>query len=105
MKLRNNKCLNADIQACIKPSPISLIKATNGKKEETNIINIKMRQELVSATSKTYELEVQTFENDKPEEFLQMTKEFKTAVDGTGTTSMAYWLELCSSRSEELQPI
>ena len=40
-----------------------------------------------SDASKTYKLKVQTFENDKPEEFLQMMKDFKTGIDGTGTTS------------------
>ena len=45
-----------------------------------------MRQDPASAASKTYKLKVQTFENGKPEEFLQMMKEFKTGTDGTGTT-------------------
>ena len=46
-----------------------------------------MRQDPASAASKTYELKVQMFENGKPEEFLQMMKDFKTGTDGTGTTS------------------
>ena len=37
--------------------------------------------------SKTYEVKVPTFANGKPEYFLQMMKEFKTATNGTGTTS------------------
>ena len=87
MKLGNNKWLDADVQARIEPPPNPPIKATNGKTEEKNIIKIKMRREPASATSKTYELKVQTFENGIPEDFLQTTKGFKTAVDGTGTTS------------------
>ena len=47
-----------------------------------------MRRYSASATSRTYKLKVQTFENGKLEEFLQITKDFKTAVDGTGTTSV-----------------
>ena len=46
-----------------------------------------MCQDPVSATSDTYELKVQTFKNGKPEEFLQMMKNFKNGIDGTGTTS------------------
>ena len=46
-----------------------------------------MRRDPTSATSDTYELKVQTFENGKPEEFLKMMKDFKTETDGTGTTS------------------
>ena len=46
-----------------------------------------MHQDLESNTSKTYELKVCTFENGKPEEFLQNMKDFKTSTDGTGTTS------------------
>ena len=84
--IRNNKWINADVQAQIKPPPTPLIKVTNGNTEETNINKIKMCIYPASATSETYELKAQTFKNGKPEEFLQMTKEFKTDVDGTGTT-------------------
>ena len=87
MKLGNNKWLNTDFQARIEPPPIPLIKATNVNTEETNIIKIKMRQDPASDTSDTYKLKVQTFENGKPEEFLQMMKNFKTDVVRTGTTS------------------
>ena len=45
-----------------------------------------MRQDPESATSETYKLKVPTFKNSKPEEFLQMMKDFKTATYGTGTT-------------------
>ena len=43
----------------------------------------------MSATSDTYKLEFYTFENGKPEEFLQGIKDFKTETDWTGTTSTA----------------
>ena len=46
-----------------------------------------MRQDPSSATSKTYELKFPMFENGKPEEFLQMMKDFKIVTDRTGTTS------------------
>ena len=87
MQLGNNIWKIVDVQARIEPPPISLIKATSEKAEEYNMIKINMCRDPASATSKTYELKVQTFENGKPEEFLQMTKDFKNATDGTGTTS------------------
>ena len=46
-----------------------------------------MRRDPESAASDTYELKFQTFENVKPEEFLQMINDFKTETDETGTTS------------------
>ena len=87
MNLGNNRWLNSDVQARIDPSPTPLIKVTNGKTEETDIINIMMRQDPASATSETYDLKVQTFEYVKPEEFLQMVKDFETGIDGTAITS------------------
>ena len=46
-----------------------------------------MRQDPASAASETYKLKLQMFENGKPEEFLQLMKDFKAVTDGTGTTS------------------
>ena len=87
MNLGNNKWLNADVQARIKTPPTPLIKAKNRKTKETNIIKINMCQDPVSATSDHYKLKLQTFENGKPEELLQVMKDFKTGFDGTGTSS------------------
>ena len=87
MKLGNNKWLDTNVQAHIDPPPISLIRSTTEKVEECNIIKINMRRDPAPATFDTYELKVPTFENGKPEESLQMIKDFKTATDGTETTS------------------
>ena len=46
-----------------------------------------MRRDPESATSETYNLKVQTFKNGKPDEFLQIIKDFNTATYGMGTTS------------------
>ena len=86
MNLGNNRWINLDVQACTEPPPIPLIKATNGKTEETDIIRIKICRGPASATFNTYKLKVQMFENGKPEEFLQMMKDFKTGIDRTATT-------------------
>ena len=46
-----------------------------------------MRQDPASDTFKTYNIKAQTFKHFKPEDFLQMMKDFKTATDRTKTTS------------------
>ena len=45
-----------------------------------------MIRDLASATSETYNMKVPAFKNGKPEDFLQIIKDFKTATDGTGYT-------------------
>ena len=57
------------------------------KVAECNITRIKILQDTESVTSKNYKLKVLMSKNGKPEDFLQMMKDFKTATDGTGTTS------------------
>ena len=46
-----------------------------------------MRQNPTSATPKNYGLKIATFENGKPEEFLELMKNSKTVIGGTETTS------------------
>ena len=53
-----------------------------------------MCQDPVSATSETYKLEVPTFKNGKPEGMIQMMKYFKSATDGTETTSATGKIDL-----------
>ena len=87
MKLGNNMFPNVDVQARIEPPPIPLIGAATEKVKGFNTIKINMLRGLASATSETYTLKIPTFKNVKPEEFLQMVKDFKTATDVTGTMS------------------
>ena len=56
---------------------------------ECDIIKIKIRWNPSVADSEKYELEIATFENGQLEEFFALLKNFKTAIDGTGTTSVA----------------
>ena len=39
--------------------------------------------------SETYKHKIAMFENGQPEKFRALMKNFKTAIDGTGTTSAA----------------
>ena len=48
-----------------------------------------MRWYPASATSETYELKITTFGNGKTEAFLALMKNFKTVIDGSGTTSVS----------------
>ena len=46
-----------------------------------------MHQDPTSSRSETYKLKIAIFENGKIEESLNMVKNFKTAINGTGNTS------------------
>ena len=48
-----------------------------------------MRWNPVSATSETYELNVSMFRSGKPEEFLNIMKNLKNAINGNRTTASA----------------
>ena len=56
MNLINNRWIDTNVKAGIKPPPIPLIRAVTEKVAEYNIIKIKMRRGPASATSKIYEL-------------------------------------------------
>ena len=48
-----------------------------------------MRQNPSDADSETYKLKIFTFEHGQSEEFLQLVKNFKRAIDRTWTTTAA----------------
>ena len=73
--------ISAEVQARIKPPPIPLIKKDPLEANEYDVIKIKMRRNPSDAASKTYKLKIVTFEHGQPEEFLQIIKKSKRAVD------------------------
>ena len=81
--------LSAEVQARIDLPPIPIIKKDPQESNEYDIININMRQNPSDAASEMYKLNIVTFENGQPEEFLQLMKNFNIAVDGTGTATLA----------------
>ena len=88
MKISTNlNWLSEYVQAHTNLPPIPMIRAVTEKLKERNMIKIKMHQDPTPATSKTYELKVAAFKNVKPEEFLQMMKDFNTKIYGIGNTS------------------
>ena len=76
-----------DVQALIEPLPIPLNREVTEKVKQCIVINTKGRWDPTSTTSKTYNIELATFKNGKPEELIQTTKDFKTKIYGIGTTS------------------
>ena len=89
MKLGKPNWLSVGVQARINPPPIPLKRAAPETVKECDIINIKMQWYPARATSDTNDLEINMFENGKPEYFLKIMKNFKTAIDATGATSAA----------------
>ena len=84
--------LSADIQARIKPPPIPIIKLEVDDERTTNIIKVKMRRNPSSAASKTYSINMNTFDYGQPEEFLPLLNNLKISTDGTGTTTPSGWV-------------
>ena len=70
------------------PPLIMLIKLKLEEERASNIIKIKMRRNLASATSDTYKLGTATFKNGQPEQFLAILKNFKIKINGKETTSI-----------------
>ena len=79
--------LSADLQARIKPLPFILIKVELEKEREISIIKVKMLIKPVTTTSERYNINMSTFEDRQPEEFLALLKNFMIAIDGTGMMS------------------
>ena len=75
------------VQALIEPLPIPLNREVTEKVKQCIVINTKGHWDPTSAMSKTYNIELATFKNGKPEELIQTTKDFRTKMYGIRTTS------------------
>ena len=90
MKIHTNPAwISANVQELLEPSLILLTKSAAEDIKECDIFKIKMCRNPELADSDTYEINIATFENGKPEKFLALMKTFKTAIDRTGTTSVS----------------
>ena len=67
--MKNYLFSSTNIYAIIDPPPILVIKYEFEIKDK-NLIKINLRHNLISATSKTYEFKMGTFESGHPEENL-----------------------------------
>ena len=84
---QNANWLSADAQTRIDPIPIQLINVEPKEELASNTIKVKMRRNPAMDTSETYNINMYKFEVYQPEEFLALLKNFRVAIDGTGTTS------------------
>ena len=74
------------VQSRIYPPPTPLIKVELYELHTTHIINVKMRRNTSQAISETYNINMSTFDDGQPEEFLAQLKNFEIRIGGTGTT-------------------
>ena len=85
--MKNVGWISADMQARIEPLPIPLIKLEVDDYCTTHIIKVKMRRNPSSAASEKYNVNMNTFNDGQPEEFLSLLINFNTTTDGTGSTT------------------
>ena len=91
--MKNVGGLSADMQVHTKSPPIPLTKLEVDDDRTTHIINVNMRRNPSSAASKTYNVNMNTFDDGQPEEFLSHLRNFKIAIDGTRTTTPPGWIK------------
>ena len=87
--MKNVPCLSADMQARIETPRVPLVKLKLEDERTTRIIKFKMQRNSSSAASETYNINMTTFNDSKPEEFLALLKNFKIVIYGTGTTTLS----------------
>ena len=85
--MKNVGWLSSDMQARIDTPTILLMKLGVDDVCTTHIIKVKIRINPSSAASETYKVNMDTFNDCQPEEFLSLLRNFKIVTDGTGTTS------------------
>ena len=83
--MKNGPWLRSNVQACIETPQIPLIKVDLQELHATNIIKVKIQRTPSQATSETYKMNMSTFNEGQQEEFLMLLRNFKIAIDGTGT--------------------
>ena len=81
--MKNVQCLSTDVQVCIEPPPIHFIKAEMEEINATHIIKVEFWRKPSQATLETYKINISTFDNGQPEEFLALLRNFKIEIYGT----------------------
>ena len=71
----------------IEPPPITLIKLESEELHATHIIKVRVWRNPSQSASETYKINISTFNDGQPEEFLALMRNFKITIDGTGTTT------------------
>ena len=89
MNIGNPNWLSTHFQARSNTPSIPINRAVAETVNKCDIIKIKMIRDPAAADSETCDLKISMFKYRKPEEFLKMMNNFKTEIDGTGTTTAA----------------
>ena len=85
--MNNGQYLSADVQARIEPPPIPLINFEFKDERSIHIIKVRMRRNPTSAVSCTFNINMSTFDDGQPEEFLALLKNSRIEIYGTVITS------------------
>ena len=75
--MKNGPCLSTDVEVCIEPPPIPLVKLELEYERATHIIKFSMWRNSSSAAYETYNINMNTFNDGQPEDFLALPKNFK----------------------------
>ena len=86
--MNNVGWISSYMQARIEPPLISLVKLEVDYYCTTHIIKVKMQRNTSSAASEMYNVNMNTFDDGQPEEFLSLLRKFKIATDVTRTTTL-----------------
>ena len=87
--MNNGPWISSDVQARIEPPPIPLVKLELEDEHATHIIKVKIQTNQSQAASDMYNININTFNDVQPEEFLALLKNFKITIDGTGTSTLS----------------
>ena len=85
--MKNGPCLSTDVEVCIEPPPIPLVKLELEYERATHIIKFSMWRNSSSAAYETYNINMNTFIDVQPEELLVILKKLNITTDETGTTT------------------
>ena len=77
--------LSADIQVRIEPPSTPLITEELEEQKASNVIRVKIPRNPSQTVSETYKVNVYTFDEVQPEEFLALLRYWKIATDRTGS--------------------
>ena len=81
---------------------IPLIKSEVEEEDAINIINVNMICNPLSSVLEMNEVKMITLENGQPEDFLILLRNFKTMINGIGTTTNAVHInDLCTMLPEK----
>ena len=85
--MKNGQYLSAGVQEHIEPPPIPLGELELDKDRSTHIIKVKIQRNPTLEMPETYNINMPTFKDGQPEEFLALIKNFSIENDGTGMAS------------------